>query len=309
MRKLTNGAHSPLRYPGGKGKLTRFVDSVLKKNRISGTYIEPFAGGAGIAINLLLAQKVEKIIINDLDSSVFSFWKAITTQPDQFIKLLSLVDFDYLDHAVKMTAQERYRFWVATKNNFKFYRNTQTLKEGFYFFLLNRMNVSGIITGGPIGGKSQDGMYNISSRLNKRTITRQIETIAEYSDKIQVKNLEATQLLTKYYNGEICENDDSLVFVDPPYYQQGKALYNSYMTNTLHSLVANSLTSNPKSNWILTYDISPQILSLYDQADIQKYRYSIAYSANKRGKYDEFMFVSPNLNVESFDNVLLKNEV
>lgn len=306
MKSLTNGSHSPLRYPGGKGKLTVFINHVLYDNQINGTYIEPFAGGAGIAINLLLASKVNSIIINDLDSSVFSFWKAIISKSDKFIKMLSSVEFDYADHAESLSPSERYQFWIATKHNFEFYRNTYTLKEAFYFFLLNRMNLSGIISAGPIGGESQNGLYNISSRLNKKTLIHRIEAIADKHDHIIVKNLEATRLLDMYSDGFLCEKNNSLLFVDPPYYEQGKALYNSYMTDKLHSMVADSLTTNPELNWLLTYDTSPQIFSLYSAQEVQKFKYSITYSANKRGRFEEFMFTSPRLRVSSFDNVSLQ---
>ena len=69
---------SPLRYPGGKSKLTDFVDNTIKLNNIKNPiYCEPFCGGAGVAINLLLTNKVEKIILNDYDIAIYSFWKAV----------------------------------------------------------------------------------------------------------------------------------------------------------------------------------------------------------------------------------------
>ena len=41
---------TPLRYPGGKQKLTPFIIEVLKANDlIGGHYMEPYAGGAGVA--------------------------------------------------------------------------------------------------------------------------------------------------------------------------------------------------------------------------------------------------------------------
>ena len=39
--------YSPLRYPGGKNKLSNFVSDIIQINDLAGgTYIEPFAGGA-----------------------------------------------------------------------------------------------------------------------------------------------------------------------------------------------------------------------------------------------------------------------
>lgn len=54
--------YSPLRYPGGKGKLAPFMGFMINKMNIkNGTYIEPFAGGAGIALMLLMEGHVDDI--------------------------------------------------------------------------------------------------------------------------------------------------------------------------------------------------------------------------------------------------------
>ena len=46
---------SPLRYPGGKTKLYKYVKAIIEANDLIGeTYIEPFAGGSGLALKLLL---------------------------------------------------------------------------------------------------------------------------------------------------------------------------------------------------------------------------------------------------------------
>lgn len=63
--------YSPLRYPGGKGKLEPFMEMMIKNlNHVGGTYIEPFAGGAGIALGLLEKELVKEIVINDLDNGI-----------------------------------------------------------------------------------------------------------------------------------------------------------------------------------------------------------------------------------------------
>ena len=60
--------YSPLRYPGGKGKLASLMEILIDETgHRGGTYIEPFAGGAGIALELLEKNIVEQIVINDLD--------------------------------------------------------------------------------------------------------------------------------------------------------------------------------------------------------------------------------------------------
>ena len=49
---------SPLRYPGGKSKVFNIIISLFEKNDIKNPiYIEPFAGGAGLALLLLKMKK------------------------------------------------------------------------------------------------------------------------------------------------------------------------------------------------------------------------------------------------------------
>ena len=58
-----------------------------KLNDISGctTYIEPFSGGAGAALNLLFLEKVDSIVINDFDKAIFPFWKSTIDDTYNFI--------------------------------------------------------------------------------------------------------------------------------------------------------------------------------------------------------------------------------
>ena len=80
---------SPLRYPGGKTQLWKFVKSTIEINDISRPiYCEPFGGGAGVAIELLLGDFVEEIVINDFDPAIYSFWNMIINNTESFIDLI-----------------------------------------------------------------------------------------------------------------------------------------------------------------------------------------------------------------------------
>lgn len=307
---ISNSSNSPLRYPGGKGKITRFISNIVEMNGLTGTYVEPFAGGAGVAINLLLSNKVNNVIINDLDSSVYAFWDSVLNSTNDLIKMIEEVPFDFYDSINKLTPSEKFSYWKSNQDRLNFYRkkdSTHGLNEAFHFFMANRMNVSGIIDGGPIGGKNQNGKYDITSRFNKKKLISKIEKISQQSNRILVKNMEATYFLNKYF--EILDKD-TLYFIDPPYFNQGKSLYSHFMTETLHRDISYILNDNNfvnKINWVLTYDTAPQIYELYKSGkNINKYKYEINYSANKRGKFSEFLFSSDNINIESFDDVELK---
>ena len=83
------GNPSPLRYPGGKYKISKLIELLVNKSGDNcSVYVEPFAGGAGIAIDLLLRDVVSEIVINDSDPAIYSFWKAVVQENDAFIDML-----------------------------------------------------------------------------------------------------------------------------------------------------------------------------------------------------------------------------
>lgn len=304
--KLTNGSQTPLRYPGGKSKITTFISKIMDDNNINGTYIEPYAGGAGIAINLLLAGKVNRVVINDLDYGVSSFWKTVRNDTDWLLNQIQKVPFNYDDKDTTLSPQQRFEYWKTIKDRYRANNYRGYKQKAFDFFMLNRMNVSGIIKGGPIGGVAQNGEYNISSRFNKTTLCTRIQNIARMRHSIVVTNFDGSYLCDRLTNGDYCDPDNTLVFIDPPYFVQGKNLYNTYATDAIHANTANSILSQDKWRWILTYDKAPEIDRLYPPSAVKKYEYSIPYSAHKRGLYAEYLFTSPGLKVSSKDNVTLK---
>lgn len=174
---------SPLRYPGGKSQMTKFVDHLLQFNNIAGaTYIEPFAGGAGIAIELLLKNKVTNIIINDFDIAIFAMWYSILNHTNDFIQLI-------LETPINM------REWYKKKEIYLNKDELELLELGFATFFLNRTNNSGIITGGPIGGHDQSGKYKLDCRFNKAALIKKVSDISKMRHAISVYNYDAVVLI------------------------------------------------------------------------------------------------------------------
>lgn len=299
--RLSNRCLSPLRYPGGKAKITQFIANVLDTNKITGTYIEPFAGGAGVALNLLYAGKVNSIIINDLDDGVYSFWKTATSEPDYLTNEIKKVPFSYGE---SNNPEVLSSYWKAIKKRYETNRYRDTRLKAFDFLMLNRMNVSGIINAGPIGGITQENSYDISARFNKQTLIERLELLYAHSDKIRVTSFEASHFLDLLSQGYFNTTSNSLVYLDPPYFNQGKKLYDCFAPYIVHSLIADKLLKAPWK-WLLTYDTAPQISKLYPQKQVQKFRYNIRYSANKKGIYQEYLFACHDLNIEPFSNVQL----
>lgn len=264
--------YSPLRYPGGKGKLSSFMEMMIKKTgHEAGTYIEPFAGGAGIALELLEKNVVSEIVINDYDKGIYSFWRAILTETDRFIKEIENIPIT-LDEWDK---QRRICLSGATRYSFEL---------GFATFFMNRTNRSGIIKGGVIGGRKQTGKWKIDARFNKPNLINRIESIAEKRNHIHLYNKDIESFVVNYMP-QYAEN--ALVYLDPPYLHKGKQLYLNFFNYDDHMRIEQMVRSDIGTDWIVTYDDSPKIRELYK--DYNLFQYDLNYSLSKRKKANELM--------------------
>jgi Site-specific DNA methylase len=274
---------TPLRYPGGKGKLTDYFKEVLEVNGINGTYIEPYAGGAGVAINLLLDGKVSDIVINDYDPSIYSFWKTLKNYPEYLLEKIDMTEISVKEWNIQREIQQC-----------KCTAPINTL--GFSTFYLNRTNRSGVLTGGIIGGKNQTGEYKIDARYNKSILKQRIEKISEFSDSITVNGLDANNFLR--YRLSNYKRKNTLIYIDPPYYDKGSCLYMNHYDDKDHKELAETL--NPlKYKWILSYDNVKFITDLYKGRN--KTEMVLNYSSYSSRKGQEVFYSSLGLTMPSID--------
>lgn len=277
-------AVSPLRYPGAKWRLEKFVHSVLVANKLEGGhYAEPFAGGASLAISLLLQNYVSEIHLNDLDKSIYSFWQSALNHTNELIELISTTP-------VTIDTWNEQKLVQLNKNI------ATPLELGFSTFFLNRTNRSGILTAGVIGGKNQAGNWKIDARFNKENLIFRILRIAEKKDSIHIYNLDAVDFLKKC-NTELPEK--SFVYLDPPYFVKGQELYMNFYNQDDHFHLSNFVLEELNKPWMVSYDDVPEIKSLYSKAHATEEPYLLPYSASKERKGKEIFFLSPNLDTET----------
>lgn len=272
---------SPLRYPGGKAKLTPFFRRLLELNRLcDGHYAEPYAGGAGLALSLLYAEYVRHIHINDLDRAVYAFWHSVLNRTEDFCRLIER-------RPLNPSEWRRQRRIVDAKDV------ADLFELGFAAFYLNRTSRSGIIaSGGMIGGNEQNGRWKLDARFNRVALAERVRRAASYKSRITLTNLDALDFL-----GAMAADlpDRSLTYCDPPYFVKGqRRLYADFYRAEDHEAVAGSLTSFPH-RWVVSYDYAPEILTLYRGHSCAVYE--LPYSAHERYDGAEAMFFSPNLTV------------
>ena len=276
--------YTPLRYPGGKSALAEFVWHTIELNGFTEIpYCEPFAGGAGVAMNLLLQGKVKSVILNDLDTGIYSIWYAIFNDTEWFIEAINNTEITL---AVR---EQQKKVYNELKDSYGYSRDL-----AFATFFLNRVNYSGILTGGPIGGKEQKGKYKLDCRFNKQSLIDKIKEIAKYRDNVQLFHMDAVELL----------KTQSIIFVfaDPPYWQAGDMLYEASVE---HSKLAKVLCESKDIHWIATYDNNINVANVYEEYGAHSKLFELQYSASRKRKELECMFYK-NVAIESFGKIKLR---
>ena len=276
LKRQLEHFYTPLRYPGGKSSLLSFFSSVIQENSLTNvTYVEPYAGGAGAAVALLILGRVDSIVINDFDRAVYSFWKTIVEDTDRFVQHI---------RETPITIKEWYRQREIYRN-----KDADLFDLGFATFFLNRTNHSGILDGGVIGGVNQTSKWLIDARFNKEKLIKKIEIIAKHNHHITVLNEDGLEVIRRYaYMPTV------LFYVDPPYYLKGSLLYlNSYNHND-HTKLAQLLNSLTETRWIVSYDNAPQIREMYSAKE-KLFEFSLYHHAHKSKAASEIMVLSDNL--------------
>ena len=265
IKKTISGFASPFRYPGGKTRLaSKLAEEIEKKFQSNEkvVLVEPYAGGAGASLTLLFMGKVDKIIINDFDNAIYTFWK------------IAVSDTDYLIRKIKRT-EITIEEWKKQKAIYALPGND--CKLAFATLFLNRTNRSGIMSGGPIGGMGQSGKWKINARFTKETIIGRLERIKEFRNKIKVYKLDGIKLLERLEQHK--KAGQYFIFLDPPYFQKGQSLYLNHYNNKDHEELSKFLEQSSLKKWIMTYNDVAYIKNLY--VKMRKSKFLIQHNAYK----------------------------
>lgn len=267
---------SPLRYPGGKTQLAPFVSDLLRANNLQkGVYAEPFAGGAGLAWRLLLSGQVGEVWLNDIDPCIYALWDAALNQFEGLCERIM---------ATPITMEEWHR-----QRSVLLDKSALTLDRAFATLFMNRTNRSGILLGGVIGGKAQEGEYKLDCRFNRNELVQKIKRIASHRDVVRLTRLDAAECIAQW-STELPTR--SLMNIDPPYFAKGQELYINFYSPSDHASLANVIREL-RCPWMLTYDDVPQIEELY--AGLPIYRKSLVYYAQVKRRANELLVLSPRL--------------
>lgn len=275
----SNKLYTPLRYPGGKARFAPLIAELMRTNGLAGGhYLEPYAGGAGVALTLLLDGVVEHIHINDADPAVAVFWRTVTQQTRELSNMVA-------NEPVTMDAWHHWRAVMLGQVP------ATELDRGFATLFMNRTNRSGILKGGVIGGKAQTGAYKLSERFMRDGLCLRLDRIGRHASAIHVYEEDAHKLLLRCHQFLPTK---SLIYLDPPYYVKGAGLYRNFYKHEDHVRIAQLLGSERfRRPWVVSYDNADEIRAMYHYA--RSFTYGLHYTAQRRYTGAEVMFFSERL--------------
>lgn len=271
---------TPLRYPGGKQKLTPFVFEILRENDLlGGEYVEPYAGGAGVAMELLLGGHVAHVHLNDSSLPIFAFWSLVVDRPEDLCRRIA---------SASLNVEE----WRRRREIVRRPTEHDQLEVGFSAFYLNRCNRSGVLTGGLIGGLAQSGEWKMDARFPRNELIRRVEAIATRSTDITLRNLDAERFLLDYVP---TLPEQTFVYCDPPYYEKSSRLYLDRYVKDDHAHIAKVIQEQVHKKWIVSYDNTDEVTRLYSART--QFAYDLQYNASRVYKGREVFIFSDEVSV------------
>lgn len=275
---------SPLRYPGSKASLVDYVGNVfLHNNLVVEQFVEPYAGSSIVSIQLLQQNRIGSSTIMEKDILLYSFWESVFHHTDELLERIETLPIT-----------------IDTWHEFQPYRRARELNEypivdlGLAGLFYNRTNFSGILKAHPLGGIHQLSKYKIDCRFNRQKIMALITQISTQRNRVNVLYGDAMEYLVREYGHS--QSDDHFLYIDPPYYEKGKALYRHWYTHDDHMALARFLTQC-NTPWLASYDNHDAIRMAYHQNNLGS-RY-FDYTISKYRKTPELLISNQEIPPEA----------
>ena len=292
-----------LKWAGGKTQLINDIQKALPKEFIKQkfNYIEPFVGSGAVLFWMLNNfPKIEKAIINDINSDLTNTYKEIAKNPKELISILEQFQNEY--HLLENNSENKKDYYLNKRENFNSRKFSNTEQAALFIFL-NRTCFNGLYR------VNRNNKFNVPIGSYKRPTICDVENILAVSE-----SLKKVEILTGDYQQtiELAERP-ALFYFDPPYKPLSKtSSFNSYSKDDFNDDEQIRLRDFCKKldslnhHWILSNsdlkgkDINDNFFDdLYSDFNIQRIEAKRSINANpeKRGKLTELL-ITNRTNIE-----------
>lgn len=188
-----------LTYIGSKKRFFPLIKDLIPQHH---TYIEPFAGGFSLGLDLIEKGYVKQGVLNDLDHNVYNFWLQVKTDPLYLANALDIIHYRFLE----LTTEEDLEDFNLNYLGFKADDDLVTRAAKFRMQKhYNRGSSSEKLTKARL-----NNLRTLTYGTNYTKITSNLMTASSYLQDFDITN--------KSYE-ELKPYDDSTTFwyLDPPY--------------------------------------------------------------------------------------------
>ncbi len=220
---------SPLRWPGGKGRLAQTILGYFRPHK---AYVEACCGGA--AIFWAKPRDWSKAeILNDLDGELINFYHMLHKCGRRL--------------AGEVGGMPYSRAWFYKVRDSK---PRSAFARAKRFWYVNRVSFSSIGSHPSFGVKASGRTSVVPVR-----ILDQLDALVERLRGVLFESIDLVRLIALY------DRPTTLFYIDPPYLGVSD-LYACDFADADHARLAKALR-RVKGTWVLSYNDSPDVLGLY----------------------------------------------
>jgi DNA adenine methylase len=250
------------RYPGGKSRIRGTIVDHLNvySERVGVEYREPFLGGGSVALSFVEDNPYwSDVWINDKDVGISCLWTSLLRFPQRLLDMVA---------SFVPSVDEFYRMKDYLSGELCPGTDDELVDIGFSKLAIHQLSYSGlgVMSGGPLGGKSQKSKYPIDCRWSVQALSKGIRRNHKILSSLNVRGNACS---STDFSEMILADGDALLYLDPPYYVKGNQLYHIGFSSNDHNRLCSMLCSctNP---WILSYDDCPEVRSMYEWACVEE---------------------------------------
>ncbi|MFC7177845.1 DNA adenine methylase [Halosegnis marinus] len=219
-------------YPGGKSYLAPWIIEHFPAHQC---YVEVFGGGASV---LLTKQPSHTEIYNDRDGDLVQFFGVLRDHKDELVEWLDMTPY----------ARDQHEEW--SKEFYNGERPDDPIERAGRFFYLRYSQYAAKY-------RTKSGFASASQRNKARKLRNATDKLHEFAERfhnVQIENLDYADVMEQY------DSEDTFFYADPPYMDEGDALYRHGEFD--HDRFVDALESLD-GRWAVSYQRVPSRLKDY----------------------------------------------
>lgn len=242
---------TPLRYPGGKSRMVKYLKDHLPEENTWDEYREPFIGGGSMFIYMKQTYPTKQFWINDKYHALYCFWKTLQSSSKELSENILAKKKLYPEREVGRV------LFLSSQEVLKTSKDEFEIATAFY--IVNKCSFSGLTENSSYAPQAYDQNFSDTGILK-------LQNYGDILKGVKITNLDYSELLT---------NDDKvLTYLDPPYDIKHNTLYGGNKGN-LHKIFNHEnfrdTVSKFSGKWFISYNDNPYLRGLFTNYDIKDF--------------------------------------